>query len=241
MPTQLVCHRGASLLAPENTFASAEKALEIGGDILEFDIRQSSDGVLYVLHDETVDRTSNGVGNIAELSSFQIDKLDAGSWFDGSFSGERVPRLEEYLMTFRGRCQFYLEVKYADCQKIAELVKKMGIEEECYTFSFDAEMRKDMRIHAPDIRRMVSWKIAGSPEAVIKVHHAQIVEFYLDNLDPLNVQLCQASGLEISFYTDEPNVDVFEQLIDLDIDYVNIDYQELFLEVQSKKLHKTSI
>ena len=77
--TRIVCHRGACRLAPENTLASARKAVAEGGDIIELDIRDSADGVPYVIHDALLDRTTNGRGYIAETDSAVLDTLDAGS------------------------------------------------------------------------------------------------------------------------------------------------------------------
>ena len=77
----IVCHRGACLVAPENTLVALEKAIDLGADVVEFDVRPSQDGVLYVMHDETVDRTTNGTGRFADMHSSEIDRLDAGGWF----------------------------------------------------------------------------------------------------------------------------------------------------------------
>ena len=78
---EVVVHRGANYLAPENTVASAYAALDNGATWIEVDVRSSKDGVLYNMHDPTLDRTTNGKGLISDMMSADIDKLDAGSWF----------------------------------------------------------------------------------------------------------------------------------------------------------------
>lgn len=226
--TQIVCHRGDRLNAPENTFAAAKSALQRGGAVIELDIRQSRDGVLYVLHDETVDRTTNGSGKISEMASTQIDQLDAGGWFDGRFAGQNVPRLQDYLLAFCDRAGFYLEIKKADCSKVAELVDRLGIEDRCFTFSFDPEMRRDIEIHAPNLTRMIHWTAAGSVQSVVEDHHAKIVEFHTHDFDPLNIAACQAAGLKVMFYTDRHDPERFQQALNLSMDYVNIDNIEDF-------------
>lgn len=232
--TKIVCHRGARFDAPENTFSSAQKAIDLGGTIIELDIRQSSDGVLYVMHDETVDRTTNGNGAIADLTSTQIDGLDAGSWHDATFTGERVPRLEAFLAMFADRAGFYLEVKKANCAKIAHVVRKLGIAEQCFTFSFDPEMRKQMYLNIPEVRRMIHWNDAGSAQAALETHHASIVEFHKDAFTAERVKSCQAHGLEVMFYSDKPDEDNFQTALDLKMNYVNIDYISLFSDMRAR-------
>lgn len=226
--TKIVCHRGARLNAPENTFAAAEKALELGGAVIELDIRQSADGVLYVMHDETVDRTTNGSGKISQLNSQQIDQLDAGSWHDKQFTGQRVPRLEKYLSAFSDRAGFYLEIKKADCAMVAQLVTNLGIEDQCFTFSFDPVMRQKILEYAPDLTRMIHWSAAGSIQSAIEDHHAKIVEFHTHDFDPANIAQCQEAGLKVMFYTDHNDQERFRQALDMSMDYVNIDNIEEF-------------
>ena len=85
----IVCHRGANRLAPENTYASAKKAIEFNAAYVEVDVRRSKDGVYYNLHDRSLDRTTNGTGLVSETESKVIDTLDAGAWFGHEFAGER--------------------------------------------------------------------------------------------------------------------------------------------------------
>lgn len=231
--TKIVCHRGARFDAPENTFSSAQKAIDLGGSIIELDIHQSKDGILYVIHDETVDRTTNGSGPISDMTSAEIDALDAGSWHDPTFTGERVPQLEAFLKTFSDRAGYYLEVKKADCAEIARVVRKLGIAEQCFTFSFDPEMRKQMYLNIPEVRRMIHWSDASSAQEALDTHQAAIVEFNTDSFNAERVRACQALGLEVMFYTDQADRERFQRALELQINYVNIDYISLFSEMRS--------
>ena len=94
---EIVVHRGANALAPENTWPSAEAALQYGAKWIEVDVRKSKDGVLFNLHDETLDRTTNGNGPLAEMLSEEVCKLDAGSWFGPQFAGLHVTTIAEML------------------------------------------------------------------------------------------------------------------------------------------------
>src|SRR5215471_15400951 len=107
----VIGHRGAMGHAPENTFASFRKGFELGAPLLELDVHLSADGQLVVIHDETVDRTTNGSGRVADMSTAEIRRLDAGSWFGCAFAGEPVPMLSEVLQWMHGRVGLVIELK----------------------------------------------------------------------------------------------------------------------------------
>nr|WP_246767046.1 glycerophosphodiester phosphodiesterase family protein [Agrobacterium fabrum] len=174
--TKIVSHRGANRFAPENTFAAADLALQQGADYIELDVRESADGVLYVIHDETLDRTTNGTGPVGHMLSSEIDTLDAGGWFDDRFKGAIVPRLDAYLEHLRGRAGVYIELKYCDPAKVAALVRHLGMVRDTFYFSFSEEMRQGLQSIAPEFRRMMTLDIAKSPSLVGAVHHASIIE-----------------------------------------------------------------
>jgi glycerophosphoryl diester phosphodiesterase len=104
-------HRGAAGLAPENTFAGFDLALAMGVDGLETDVQRTKDGKLVLFHDDRLDKTTNGTGVLQETSWQDVQQLDAGSWFDAKYAGERIPLLIEALERYGTRTQFDLEVK----------------------------------------------------------------------------------------------------------------------------------
>jgi glycerophosphoryl diester phosphodiesterase len=106
----IIAHRGASGLAPENTLAAVRKAVELGADMIEIDLRQTRDSVV-VIHDDTIDRTTNGHGEVGKMSFADIRDFDSGSWFDEAFSGEKIPTLREVISAVNGRCKLLLEIK----------------------------------------------------------------------------------------------------------------------------------
>jgi glycerophosphoryl diester phosphodiesterase len=106
-----VAHRGASAYAPENTLAAFAKACDLGADVLELDVHLTRDGQVVVMHDERVDRTTDGHGEIRSMTLDEIRGLDAGRWFGTSSAGERVPTLQEVLERFAGRALIDIELK----------------------------------------------------------------------------------------------------------------------------------
>ena len=115
-PFTSIAHRGASNYAPENTMASFQKAVDLGFDYIELDVRLSKDQELVVIHDEDVSRTTNGIGAIGDYTVEELKKLDAGSWFSQDFNDERIPLLEEVLLKFGKKIGILIDVKSPETQ-----------------------------------------------------------------------------------------------------------------------------
>lgn len=96
---EIVAHRGAAAVAPENTLPAVRIGMESGAKYLEIDVQRSADGALVVIHDGTVDRTTDGSGEVGSLSLQQLKQLDAGGWFGREFNGARIPTLQEVFET----------------------------------------------------------------------------------------------------------------------------------------------
>lgn len=108
---QIVAHRGSSSDRPECTLASIRRAIEAGATAVEVDVRRTKDGQLVILHDATLDRTTNGNGPLSEKTLAEVRELDAGSWFDSKYAGERVPTLSEVMKTCRADIDVLLDLK----------------------------------------------------------------------------------------------------------------------------------
>ena len=111
---KIIAHRGGSNLAPENTMAAFQNALNLGVDMIEIDIEQTIDSVVVVIHDTKVDRTTNGKGKVDSLTYSYIKTLDAGSWYDSRFKGEKISTLEEVLQAVNGKATVLIEIKSGD-------------------------------------------------------------------------------------------------------------------------------
>jgi len=109
-----IAHRGGAGLRPENTLVAFNKAFELEADMIEFDLQPTKDSRIIVMHDKTVNRTTNGTGRPPELSFDYIKSLDAGSWFHPGYVGEKVPSLEEALEVIPSGIELNVELKYID-------------------------------------------------------------------------------------------------------------------------------
>ncbi|MFZ3591261.1 glycerophosphodiester phosphodiesterase [Bacillus sp. DJP31] len=109
--TLLIAHRGASALAPENTVAAFDKAITMKADYIEIDVQMSKDGELVIIHDVTVDRTTNGKGMVKDFTYEELAKLDAGIWYSERFAGERIPTLSIVLDRYEGKIGILIELK----------------------------------------------------------------------------------------------------------------------------------
>jgi glycerophosphoryl diester phosphodiesterase len=139
----LIGHRGALGHAPENTMASFQKGFDLGANILELDIHLSRDGHVVVIHDFTVDRTTNGTGFVKDMTLADLRRLDAGSRFSPQFAGVRIPTLAEVLEWAKGRVWLAIEIKsdwltYPGIEsKLIDLLRQYDMIEESFAISFD--------------------------------------------------------------------------------------------------------
>ncbi|GAB6906070.1 Glycerophosphoryl diester phosphodiesterase [Desulfosarcina cetonica] len=106
-----IAHRGVCARYPENTLAAFRGAIDAGAHMIELDVTLSKDRRLVVIHDETVDRTTNGQGAVNALTLTRLQQLDAGSWFDSRFAGERLPTLAQVLDAVKGHLWVNIEIK----------------------------------------------------------------------------------------------------------------------------------
>ena len=172
-PFMVIAHRGASSYAPENTLAAFDLALRMGVRHIELDVDFTSDGHLVVIHDDTVDRTTNGSGPVTSHTLAALRGFDAGSWFDARFAGERIPTFDEVLARYKGRAHIHTEIKGRApslSQRTADLIRKHGMEGQVTITSFQSARLEEMRAHAPELPR--GWLVREVTDALIAQAHA---------------------------------------------------------------------
>lgn len=141
----VAAHRGWKSAYPENTLLAFLRAVELGADMLEFDLRFSKDRVVMIIHDETVDRTTNGSGKVSDFTKEELKQLDAGGWFGKAYEGLKIPTLEELceLLTPYPDVLLNVEVKPSpDAIEVADaavsILRERGLLANCAFTSFDA-------------------------------------------------------------------------------------------------------
>lgn len=153
----MIAHRGLSAHAPENTLVAFRMALERGADGIELDLQPSADGVPMVIHDATLERTTDGRGAVRERTAREIQQYDAGGWFHPDFAGERVPTLYEVFEAFGTRLRYNLELKVlgVDDQRIVapviEAIRAFGLSEQVLISSFFLPALNWVKAIAPEI------------------------------------------------------------------------------------------
>lgn len=156
----VIAHRGSSQSAPENTIPAIEKAIHDGADGIEIDVQLTKDGRVVVIHDEWVNRTTNGRGFICDLTYADLQRLDAGSWFHPKFQGSKIPLLSEILDLIQQKpILLNIELKnnlipYPTLEeKTIQLIKQYNLEEYVLISSFKKESIERCYQLAPEIKR----------------------------------------------------------------------------------------
>lgn len=155
----ILAHRGDKNQAPENTLAAFAQALQKGADGIELDARLTADGHVIVIHDSTVERTTNGKGRVASLSLEAIRKLDAGKWFNEKFTGTKIPLLEEVFEIIGKDKLINIELKNYTTMgdslmvKVCELIKRHNNQSQILFSSFFPSTLKIAAQTLPEVPR----------------------------------------------------------------------------------------
>lgn len=206
-----ISHAACKGHAPENTLAGIAAALKLGVDAIEIDVHLSRDGVPVLLHDSTVDRTTDGAGAAVEQTLEQLKRLDAGARsFDGCFSGERIPTLAEVLDLTRHACLLVIEIKQEGIeQEVASVVRGMEAAAASMIWSFHAESVRAARLVLPEVPAAQLWSgrtgsVAELLDGTVR-RGAQAVSVHYSAVDRGLVHAARLCGLTVYTWTpDEP-------------------------------------
>ena len=238
--TPLFCigHRGASGEAPENTLYAIRRALEQGADGVEVDVHATCDGQLVVIHDATVDRTTDGCGPVAEMTLEAVRSLNAGG-------GEKVPTLWEVIRLVAGRAWLNIELKAKGTalrvvQEVERAVEELGARREAFTISsFDADELTLAAGRGIPIGVLDSGRRRGVNRLVRRLN-ATTLHLSRRVVNPRRVAFARAMGVRLLVYTvNEP--DEMRRLAALGVDGIFTDFPgrmpEVFPNVASKMRH----
>jgi glycerophosphoryl diester phosphodiesterase len=203
-------HRGDSAQAPPNTLAAFRGALALGVPWIELDIHPTRDGELVVIHDDTVDRTTDGQGAVAQMTLAELARLDAGRWFAPAFAGERIPRLAEVIALVRPTAtRLNIEVKAfppeaAVPEMLVRLLRETGVATRCVVSSFLLEALLQARALAPEI----TLALIGEGPTILdaaRQHHIPWIHARYQTVDGALIARAHAAGLRVNVWTvDDP-------------------------------------
>ena len=229
----VIAHRGASAYAPENTFAAFDKALAMGVNHVELDVHFTADGHIIVIHDDTVDRTTDGAGSVASHTLAQIRSLDAGSWFAARYVSERLRTLGEVLERYKGRLRLHIEIKaHAEglARRTADLVRGYGVAESTTITSFWKPALEETRAYAPELP--VGWLVSEVTDSVVMQAcemGLSLISARADSITPWMVDGLREKGLLVRAWgvADEG---LMRSVVDAGADGMTIDFPDKLVD-----------
>jgi glycerophosphoryl diester phosphodiesterase len=230
-------HRGAKGHAPENTFASFNRALELGADVIEMDVHLSQDGTLVVIHDHTVDRTTNGKGYVKDMTVAELQALDAGAWYDPKYAGERIPTLAEVLDWAHDRIPLAIEIKNGPiyypgiADKLVRALREHDMIRQAMLISFDHFVLREAKMIAPEVVTGILYVAALiDPVGAARMAGANAVHPNWALVTPYLVETAHAAKLAVSPWV--PNDLTTLRILDqMGVDSIGTDYPDLFKQL----------
>ncbi|MBG9854203.1 Glycerophosphoryl diester phosphodiesterase [Bacillus cereus] len=221
-----IAHRGASAYAPEHTIAAYKLGKHLKGDYIEIDLQMTKDGHLVAMHDETVNRTTNGTGLVKEHTLEEIKQLNTGSFFNEKhppvakkeFENANVPTLEEIIKTFGHNANYYIETKSPDEypsmeEKLLEIIKHYGINDKVIIQSFsEASLKKihSLDVNIPLVQLLPYKKAAQLTELEMKKYKTYCIGLGMNYkyIDSAYVKRIKKHGLEVHPFTVDNETDM---------------------------------
>ena len=231
----VVGHRGASGYAPENTQVSFELALEQGADVVELDVHLSRDGEVVVIHDERLERTTDGQGFVAEHTLAELRRLDAGRWLDPRFVGQRIPTLDEVVAWAVGRTRLAIEIKTGPMvypgieEQVVAVLERHGMREQALVIAFDHHVLRRLRELDSGLATGVLYHCRPiDPIPLARAVGAQVLEPNWSFVTAQDVAAAHAAGLLVSTWaTSEP--EALRRLVATGVDGIATNHPDVLL------------
>ncbi len=200
----VTAHRGDSVNAPENTLSAFENAIENQADVIELDVRQTMDGEIIIMHDESLKRTVGIDKKVGEITYDELLEYDAGSWFSENFEGEKVPTLREAVEFIDGRAGLNIELKPADTdinleEQVVEIVQEYDLYKDCVVTSSDYNAIRNVKLLDEDIKTVYVMSIAVGE--FYNLQYADAFSIKYDYITTAVVKEAHKKGKEIYAWT----------------------------------------
>jgi glycerophosphoryl diester phosphodiesterase len=171
-----ISHRGEHLIRPENTIPALEEAIRVGADFIEVDVQTTSDGALVLSHDNTVDRCTNGKGEISKMTFAQVEELDAGVKRGSQFAGVKVPTFDQALDLARGKIGIYVDVKNASAQDLATHIASHGMTDHVVIYC-RLDLAKRILELNPRLKVMPESRTVENVHLLVAQLHPKVIAF----------------------------------------------------------------
>lgn len=227
----VIAHRGASAYAPENTEAAFDLGVALGADAIETDLRATRDGVVVLLHDRLVDRTTDGHGPVDELSWSTVRSLDAGSHKHPRFAGQRIPTFESFLDRYGSIRALYLEIKATEVVDAAvAMVRDRALLDQVIFTSFELEAVARV-VSVASVR--TCWLVrAWTPAEASRARAVRLYEVSVNagQLDRALVEEIRATGLGVRAWGLKDD-DLMRRAVEAGVDGVTIDFPDRLIRL----------
>jgi glycerophosphoryl diester phosphodiesterase len=230
-------HRGEHLHHPENSIPAIHAAIDAGMDFVELDVRTTADGQLVLMHDQTVDRMTNGKGSVKDMTLAEIKKLDLGARFPGQFVNLHVPTFDEALEAAHGKIGIYIDTKDASAQDLVAAIERHDMGNHVMFWSEHINFLRQIQELRPNWTLMPE---AFNPENVHKVVallHPHVLGF--DERDFNDATIAAAKEAKVGIFVDRQTPQEWQDAIDRGATGIQTNYPfELMAFLRAKGLHK---
>lgn len=231
---QIIGHRGAAGLAPENTLSAFATALKFGVDAIELDVQLSADGQVMVFHDFTLERLTDGHGRLADFTCAELQRLDAGRHFGAAYRGERIPTLLEVVDSIGSAdVALHIELKVDHTtparehlplvHAVSDLIRVHDLAERCLIISFQHALLHEMHAIAPELAYGEIWGDAIPTSATFGA-----VALRWNLMDATVLGAIHARGQAVTVWTVN-DADAAQAMIALGVDAIGSDYPDMVL------------
>jgi glycerophosphoryl diester phosphodiesterase len=178
-----ISHRGEHLVRPENTIPAFEEAIRVGADFIEVDVQTTADGALVLSHDGTVDRCTNGKGEVSKMTFEQIEALDAGIKRGAEFAGTKVPTFDQALDLARGKIGIYVDVKNASAKDLVAHIDGHGMTDHVVIYCRLELARQILQLN-PRLKVMPESRTVDNVHVLVEQLHPMVIAFSAGDFTP---------------------------------------------------------
>lgn len=239
-PVWVSAHRGALAFAPENTLSAFQKAISLGSDFIELDIRTTRDGKMVILHDRSLKRTTQVDKYVHDVDFAEVMELSAGRWFGTPYQDEKIPTPDEVFEMYRGKVRFYIDLKAGEPAALVETMRCHGVVDECVVFGAPEDLVAVKSLD-PEAKLMPRLNDPNRIDALIEICQPYAFDAKWDILSRELIAHCHNKGVKV--FSDamggHETIGDFRQAMEWGIDCIQTDELLILLRAIELKSQKT--